>query len=107
MHIISLIAHLEQVPTRPDASCYAVDLKSISGDADLYISTASEHPTMRDHMWFNVDLGLSSITLHLETPLRPFIYIAVHGYAEETEFQLHVSPGKATPPAIVGSTPSS
>ncbi|KAJ3277898.1 hypothetical protein HK104_002856 [Borealophlyctis nickersoniae] len=63
------------------------------GDADLFISTRIEQPSIKDHDYANVDIGVSAISFQLPADISeaPFIYIGVQGYAPTTEFTLRLS----------------
>ncbi|KAJ3048426.1 hypothetical protein HK097_010541, partial [Rhizophlyctis rosea] len=78
------------INTQAEYKFYTVEVvPTESGDADLFISTQTEKPTMLDHDHYNVDLGASHIAFPMP-PDTPFIYIGVHGYAPLSNFTLRV-----------------
>ncbi|KAI8916585.1 ubiquitin fusion degradation protein UFD1-domain-containing protein, partial [Powellomyces hirtus] len=68
-----------QLPAQPGVCEYTVQLEPLTGDADLFLSTILEHPTLLDHTHFNVESGLSTISLQIDHEVSPILYIGVLG----------------------------
>ena len=80
-----------RISTQADHKYYTVKVvPGEAGDADLFVSTQTDKPTMRDHEYYNVDMGASRITFAIQ-PDTPFIYVGVHGFAPKSKFTVIVT----------------
>ncbi|KAJ3145665.1 hypothetical protein HK101_002411, partial [Irineochytrium annulatum] len=71
-----------------------------TGDADLFVSTIVERPTLIDNSYSNVDQGVSRIHFSVDgDPAdNPFIYLAVRGFAPSSDYILSVATTPDAPP---------
>ncbi|KAJ3044455.1 hypothetical protein HDV00_001882 [Rhizophlyctis rosea] len=97
------VYHYYRVPTQAEHKFYTIELVPTNGDkgdADLFVSTQTEQPTMMDHEYYNVDMGRSilDVSLPIDTSDSPFLYIGIHGYAPSTTFTLRITPHRDAPP---------
>ncbi|KAJ3101835.1 hypothetical protein HDU97_001009 [Phlyctochytrium planicorne] len=80
------------------------NVEPLNGDADLFVSTTSEVPSLRYHQYMDVSQGVSKVHFEIEGDISetPFISFAIHGYAPTTQFRFRVekSNDKPIPPTI-------
>ncbi|KAI8816383.1 ubiquitin fusion degradation protein UFD1-domain-containing protein, partial [Fimicolochytrium jonesii] len=80
-----------QIPTTPSPSTYTIEVDPHHGDADVFLSTTLEKPSIMDHSAYNVDVGRSVVSLEVPDPTQaPILHIGVLGVSPTSEFQLHV-----------------
>ncbi|KAJ3013296.1 hypothetical protein HKX48_005842 [Thoreauomyces humboldtii] len=81
-----------QIPTLPGTRTYECELGSTRGDADLFISTFIENPTLTDHTHFNVDSGPSKLSFTIDHIICPTLYIGVYDPSCSSDFDLRIRP---------------
>ncbi|KAJ3116772.1 hypothetical protein HDU96_008789 [Phlyctochytrium bullatum] len=77
-----------------------VSVEPETGDADLFVSTTVEVPSLTDHRYMNVQSGTSKLHFKVEEDSAdaPFIFFGVHGYAPQTTFRFRIETSKEAPP---------
>ncbi|KAJ3172116.1 hypothetical protein HDU88_006930 [Geranomyces variabilis] len=87
-----------QVPVRAEFGEYTVEVTPTTGDADLFVSTLMERPTIQDHTKYDVDAGKSTVTIECNHAVTPVLYIGVLGVdAPSSEFEVHVRSAQVKP----------
>ncbi|KAJ3160805.1 hypothetical protein HDU86_008165 [Geranomyces michiganensis] len=94
-----------QVPVQAEYSEYTVELTPTSGDADLFVSTLLDYPTIQDHSKYDVEAGKSAITIECDQAVTPVLYIGVLGVDASSQFELQIS-ASAVKPAAAAKDPS-
>ncbi|KAK5673028.1 hypothetical protein QVD99_000503 [Batrachochytrium dendrobatidis] len=69
------------------------------GDVDCFVSLISEHPSMLDHDFYNVDMGMSNIWFNLSSSSVdvPFVYIAVVACTPSALFSIKMNVESSKP----------
>ncbi|EGF79924.1 hypothetical protein BATDEDRAFT_25437 [Batrachochytrium dendrobatidis JAM81] len=100
--IINLVWHIDGTHTvhKPnDISGLRLIVTPSQGDADCFVSLISEHPSMLDHDFYNVDMGVSNIWFNLSSSSVdvPFVYIAVVACTPSALFSIKMNVESSKP----------
>ncbi|KAI8589392.1 ubiquitin fusion degradation protein UFD1-domain-containing protein, partial [Geranomyces variabilis] len=77
---------------------YTLEVIPTAGDADLFVSTLMERPTIQDHTKYDVDAGKSTVSIECNHAVTPVLYIGVLSVdAPSSEFELHVRAAQVKP----------
>ena len=71
---------------------FKIELESLTGDADLYVSDESTQPTYENYVLKSATCGID--TIHVPSSFRRPIHVGVYGYFvfERSEFTIQVLP---------------